>query len=318
MPLIPTEAVTVYIRREVNIPDIADYYVLNVRVKYAGGIVAYFNGHKVARFNLEENFNSNSQSIEVHDSTIFSKFHIVLPTVGAVTGKNVIAFEIHRPLGQSSAEPVVFDATGVFGVNECSIVLDSINYNTYFGNFTSKDDVQKLFDMNIETELSGYNYVNRYMQLRVENQEGTTFNNFAFSTSLAVMGVGFDLYGRYNINQDKWLVLLQTYDVSTVQRSRVGWDTSYGMVPSVELYWKITKKMLYNDAKISEIFLQYCVPTGENICLGDGIYPPAKDGTYSITKCENNQFGYRSRLCINGQLGAVHDRCDGNSTARLM
>ena len=310
--------ITTYIRKIINIPNIEDYQVLNIRMKYSGGVVCYFNGHKVARFNLDSGFDFASLAQGYHDTSVDSKFHIILSTVGAVAGENVIAFEIHRPTGVFSGYNPVFDATGVFGVNECSIVLDSINYNTYFGNFTSKDDVQKLFDMNIETELSGYNYVNRYMQLRVENQEGTTFNNFAFSTSLAVMGVGFDLYGRYNINQDKWLVLLQTYDVSTVQRSRVGWDTSYGMVPSVELYWKITKKMLYNDAKISEIFLQYCVPTGENICLGDGVYPPAKNGTYSITKCENNQFGYRSRFCINGQLGAVHDRCDGNSTARLV
>ena len=49
-----SEAVTVYIRKEMNIPDIADYQVLNVRVKYAAGVVAYFNGRKVARFNLEE------------------------------------------------------------------------------------------------------------------------------------------------------------------------------------------------------------------------------------------------------------------------
>ena len=71
-----SEAITVYIRKEMNIPDIADYQVLNVRVKYAGGVVAYFNGRKVARFNLEEEFDADSESIDIHDSTVFSKFHI--------------------------------------------------------------------------------------------------------------------------------------------------------------------------------------------------------------------------------------------------
>ena len=45
---------TAYIRREVQIPSLEDYHVLNVRVKYVGGIAAYFNGRLVARFNLAE------------------------------------------------------------------------------------------------------------------------------------------------------------------------------------------------------------------------------------------------------------------------
>ncbi|KAM7452664.1 hypothetical protein BLSTO_06598 [Blastocystis sp. subtype 1] len=45
---------TAYIRREVQIPSLEDYHVLNVRVKYAGGVAVYFNGRLVARFNLAE------------------------------------------------------------------------------------------------------------------------------------------------------------------------------------------------------------------------------------------------------------------------
>ena len=33
---------TAYVRHEVDIPAIEDYYVLNIRMKYAGGVVAYF------------------------------------------------------------------------------------------------------------------------------------------------------------------------------------------------------------------------------------------------------------------------------------
>ena len=39
-----------------------------------------------------------------------------------MTGKNIIAFEIHRASGASA---IVFDATGVFGVNDCSITLET-------------------------------------------------------------------------------------------------------------------------------------------------------------------------------------------------
>ena len=122
-----SEAVTVYLRRTVEVPDATVYQVLNVRVCYAGGVVAYFNGRTVARFNLAEDFDSSTESIAVHDSTVFSKFHVILATSGVVSGANTIAFEIHRPLGQSSSTPIVFDATGVFGVNDCSIVVDTFS-----------------------------------------------------------------------------------------------------------------------------------------------------------------------------------------------
>lgn len=121
-----SEAVTVYLRKSIEIPDINDYYLLNAHIRYAGGVVAYFNGRRVARFNLIETFTAQTESIEIHSSTVFSKFHIILSTVGATTGKNVISFEIHRPVGQSSSQPIVFDATGVFGVNTCSVALDTV------------------------------------------------------------------------------------------------------------------------------------------------------------------------------------------------
>ena len=112
---------TAYIRREVQIPYLEDYHVLNVRVKYAGGVAVYFNGRLVARFNLAEGFDASTEAQTVHDSS-FSKFHVILPMVGAVAGKNVMAFEVHRAPGQSA---IVFDATGVFGVNDCSVAVDS-------------------------------------------------------------------------------------------------------------------------------------------------------------------------------------------------
>ena len=73
---------TAYIRHEVQIPSLEDYHVLNVRVKYAGGVAVYFNGRLVARFNLAEGFDASTEAQTVHDSS-FSKFHVILPMVGA-------------------------------------------------------------------------------------------------------------------------------------------------------------------------------------------------------------------------------------------
>ena len=39
----PTESVTTYIRKTFTIPSLEDYHVLNVRMKYSGGVAVYLN-----------------------------------------------------------------------------------------------------------------------------------------------------------------------------------------------------------------------------------------------------------------------------------
>ena len=80
-------------RHEVSIPSLEDDSVLNVRVKYAGGVAAYFNGRLVVRFNLAASFDASTEAIPLHDGSLF---HIILSSVDAVAGKNVMAFEVHR------------------------------------------------------------------------------------------------------------------------------------------------------------------------------------------------------------------------------
>ena len=116
---------TIYIRKSFQLTNVNEYSVMNIRLKYTGGVVVYFNGNRVARFNLVESFDASTESIALHDAETFSKFHIILSTAGVQEGTNVIAFELHRPVGVSSPYIVVFDATGVFGVNDCSTVVDS-------------------------------------------------------------------------------------------------------------------------------------------------------------------------------------------------
>ena len=309
MPLIPTEAVTVYIRREVNIPDIADYYVLNVRVKYVGGIVAYFNGHKVARFNLEENFDDQSQSIEIHNSTIFSKFHIVLPTVGAVTGKNVIAFEVHRPTGQSSSEPVVFDATGVFGVNDCSIGVDSIIdiTGTPASNIGS---LENFFDLTPVTYGSQPNEIGTYLQWSVENLEGTRFNSFALQTINERTSWGFSLYGREKAyadddpHADEYAAMFEGVDLNTREKARVAWPVPVGIASFRQFKWEVDDAAS-KDVGISAYILQYCKPSGTGICPGIDEYPSVGEGEISPAFCGYGFRGYSYRECHNGQLSEI-------------
>ena len=188
---------TAYIRREVTVPSLEDYSVLNMRVKYTGDVVVYFNGRLVARFNLEENFVADSEALAMHDASLFSKFHVILSTVGAVAGKNVIAFEVHRSADQST---IVFDATGVFGVNDCSVVLDtfsSIDASPVSG--CTKED---LLDLNPSTFGSLSNLVGSFIEWTVENLEGSKWNSFALQTSNSISNLAFSVYTRYEEGEE--------------------------------------------------------------------------------------------------------------------
>lgn len=134
-----SDSVTTYIRKMFAIPSVEDYQVLNVRVHYGGDVAVYFNGKMVARLNLAEEFTAETKSIAVHDPSVFSKFHIILATSGATEEKNVIAFEIHCPVGSSSSTEFAFHATGVFGVETCSAVLDT--YATLTGSESQQGEL---------------------------------------------------------------------------------------------------------------------------------------------------------------------------------
>ena len=108
-----SDSATTYICKTVAIESLEEYEVLNVCVRY-GGVVVYLNGKMVVRLNVYEEVSLETESIVPHDPTAFSKFHIIVVGSGAMEEKNVIAFEIHRPVGWWWLREFVFDLSGVF------------------------------------------------------------------------------------------------------------------------------------------------------------------------------------------------------------
>ena len=293
--------ITTYIRHDVNIPDINSYYVLNVRVKYAGGVAAYFNGRLVARFNLEDSFDSSTESIEIHDQDTFSKFHVIMTTVGAVTGKNVMAFEIHRPLGQSSSNSVIFDATGVFGVNECSIGVDT--FSQIDGSTVYLCEIEELLDLNPVTYGYQSNSQSTYLEWTVENLIGTKFNSFAMQTVYARTSYGFSLYLRSN-EEEEYTSALAVLGQSTGARTRSAWSVPLGIIGFRQLRFEIDDTAS-STVYVSSYILQYCKPSGSGVCPGIGDYPSVGEGEISTSTCEYGYDGYSYRECSNGQLGEI-------------
>ena len=118
-----TQYPTTYICKSFELTGIEDYMVMNIRMKYTGGVAVYLNGNRLARFNLEEGYNAFTESISVRDVTVFSKFHIILSAAGVVEGTNVIAFEIyHFP----DLKSVCFMQLIRF---QCSAIINYLNDN---------------------------------------------------------------------------------------------------------------------------------------------------------------------------------------------
>ena len=88
-----------------------------------------------------------------------------------------MAFEVHRVKDSSSAEPVIFDATGVFGVDDCSPVLDS--YSSITGTTPSTNALSDAFDFNPSSFMNLPKTEGNYIDWIVENLEGSRFNTYS-------------------------------------------------------------------------------------------------------------------------------------------
>ena len=305
--------ITTYIRREFPIPNTEDYAVLNVQLTYRGGVVAYFNGHKVARFNLAATFTHDTESLVSIADVTTSKFHIILNTVGANTEKNVIAFELHRSRGESSTEPVLFDASGVFGVSECSVLIDS--YSAIESNIPDATTLTELFDLSPVTYRDIPNPSDVHVTWTVANLEGTRFNGYAWQTGVAVSNIGFSLYGR-SVVEDDYMAMLEVVDQSTENQKRKTWEVSPGIVGFREFKFEVDTPPA--SMTLNEMFFVYCKAAG-TVCPGIDEYLPVSEGQISPASCAEGFSGYAYRECHDGVLGDVKtDKCQYKSPSDLV
>ena len=304
--------VTTYIRKSFQLTNIDDYQVLNVRMKYAGGVVVYFNGNKVARFNLADEFDSDTESLEVHDSTVFSKFHIILVTAGIQEGTNVIAFEVHRPVGTSSSTPFVFDATGVFGVETCSTVVDS--YASVTSTKVTSGSLAGIMDLNPFTVGTLPADPETFVEWRVENLEGSKWNLFNVVGGSDVLLWNFDLYGYMN-SGDVNGVKLASVSESLRSRTKPQISVPVALASFRKVRYEILQASTGN--MIGAMFTAYCKASGA-VCPGVGYYPAVAEGQISPGPCGDGFIGYSYRNCSNGAFGEIQtDHCTYKAPAMV-
>ena len=292
---------TVYIRKSFSIPSLTDYHVLNVHCRYNGGIVAYFNGRLVARFNLPDNFDHNTEAPTAHQSSAYSRFHVILASSGAIAGTNVIAFESHRVKDMSSSVDVVFDATGVFGIEDCSVVADS--YLTITGTDPSTNNLEDAFDMNPSTFMNLPKTEGNQIQWTVENLEGSRFNSMGIYFGLTMNNLGWTLSGTFQ-NAEEESEMIKQSSVSPVNRELNAVRVPVGLAGFKRYHWVMNTASTVVP-RISEFVFQYCKPTGEGICPGVDDYPSVAEGEISPSICPAMYEGYAYRLCSDGKLGEI-------------
>lgn len=92
-------------------------------------------------------------------------------TSGVQEGTNVIAFEVHRPMDTSSSASFVFDATGVFGVETYSTVVDS--FVSVSSSTLPSASLTAIMDLDPKTVGTMQMTVGETIDWSVENLEGS-------------------------------------------------------------------------------------------------------------------------------------------------
>ncbi|KAK8792583.1 hypothetical protein WA171_003725 [Blastocystis sp. BT1] len=303
-----TSSITTYIRKSFTMSGLNDYQVLNVRVKYSGGVAAYLNGNLVARFNLEDDFDSLSLSITDHDSTVFSKFHVILSTSGIEEGSNVFSFEIHRGLSDSSSDPVVFDATGVFGVEDCSTVVDS--YSSLESTTPTSGTLAEIMDLDPFTTGFLPNTIGTYIEWTVENLVGSKWNSLNIVGGSTVTSWGFDIIATYNPDDttNESVTILSAIDQTVTSRTKPQIAVPVALAGFHRYRWEVTVTGT-TGTTLGSIHTAYCKTSGA-VCPSIGKYPSVGEGQISPSSCETGYRGYSYRECSGGVLGEVKtDHC---------
>ena len=311
------EKITTYLRKEVNIPVASDYRVLNVRMKYVGGVAAYYNGFLVARFNLKADFTPETMADKKHDASTFSKFHVILPMAAHLNGKNEVAFEIHRSQDESSSDPVVFDATGVFGVNECSILTDSYSIVDENGNVDESQQqyFEPLFDLIPFTFLDDQYSSRTSVEWKIDNLENNKFNSFGIQTASSISNYGFTLSAP-ETRARSYSPVLEVDSPTLDSNQRYAWRIPLNRNGYSQL--KFETKNGNTLADMSSFILQYDQSEEREMCPGIDDYPSVGEGEVSTVSCRYGYSGFSYRICSGGVLGEIQNEfCVQNKIENL-
>ena len=295
---------TVYLRRHFSIPSLEDYQAMNVMVKYGGGLIAYVNGKRVARFNLPDDVDDSTRAPEAHDPSTAVFFHVILPFVKATLENNVIAIELHQVVDTSSSVPFDFYATATFGVSECSVLRDS--FLSLTGPPEYPGDVMNFFDLSPITYGTLYSSYKNDFAWTSKNLEGMSYNAMAVYTNEDVNKWSFSIYGKFA--NENFTTIAEIKDFNTTARTRGIVSIPVGVASFSYLKLETDALKTYSLSLVEMMFM-YCKASG-SICEGVDDFPTVAEGQISPALCGEGFDGYAYRVCENGVFSEVKtDKC---------
>ena len=213
---------------------------------------------------------------------------MILATAGIQEGSNVFSFEIHRPLSGTSSDPVVFDATGVFGVEDCSTVVDSYS----FLNSTKLESgtVADIMDLDPYTQGQLAGRKSMFIEWIVENLAGSRSNSFNILSYENITSFDFALRGFYTPENttEEPATILKVSELDILERTKPQLSVPISMGAFRKYRWEIPWSS-GGIPPLASIHMAYCKPVGA-ICAGEGAYPPVNEGQMSVKNCG---YGYR-------------------------
>ncbi|KAK8791176.1 hypothetical protein WA171_002125 [Blastocystis sp. BT1] len=226
---------------------------------------------------------------------------MILATAGIQEGSNVFSFEIHRGLNGSSSDPVVFDATGVFGVEDCSTVVDSYS----FLNSTKLESgtVADIMDLDPYTQGQLAGRKSMFIEWTVENLAGSRSNSFNILSYENITSFDFALRGFYTPENttEEPATILKVSELDILERTKPQLSVPISMGAFRKYRWEIPWSS-GGIPPLASIHMAYCKPVGA-ICAGEGGYPSVNEGQMSVKNCGYGYRGYSYRECRNGSLG---------------
>jgi hypothetical protein len=93
---VPPTVKTVYLRSTFTVGDPSDLSQLTLEAGYAQGLVAYLNGQEVLRQAMPAGTIDYDTAATGHLSTALEVFDVTIGASALVTGKNVLAVEVHQ------------------------------------------------------------------------------------------------------------------------------------------------------------------------------------------------------------------------------
>ena len=297
------DGATVYLRHTFEIPDINKFTVLNAAARFNGGIVGYLNGQRVYRVNMGTDYDSKTTSEESHPGYSYMEFSIPLQLRGGVTGKNVLAFEVHRYKSDVASTDNPFDGFAILGMGDCALLRnDPSTYEA--SNALSGTSAYGLIDESPFYYLSWDWTEGDYFRLVYENREGVLFNQYRLHTDVNNGEVSWNAYAKKADGE-----VYTTFDtaklVTIPSRSYYAQKVPNGLMGYNELRFDFINVLHPTGFTLTEVELYYCAYDNSRTCPGVGQYPMTGEGEKSVGPCPDFYDGYSFRECRNGKLGDV-------------